>query len=170
MLRVLHRKFSNSAIRFKGVIEQELKSPDAILKFLRTPTGCVHDVIPKLNSDSIVDESVVKKMLLLSGLEADLSQEQTQKWIVALNTQLGFINHLRDLDPSQADAEESTLEVFRLIESDHHAQKQLNVTDLELEIQKYNEEASAEASKVDFDATKFIRSTITGMAQGPMKE
>lgn len=169
MIRLLRQRFSTSAIHFKGVIEQELKSLDAILKFLRTPTGCVHDVIPKLNSDSIVDETVVKKMLLLSGLESELSQEHTQKWIEALNTQLGFINHLRDLDLTQNDTTENAAEVFRLLETDHHAQKKLSVTDLEKDIEKFNMEASDEISKSDFDAKKFIRSTIVGVAHGSTK-
>lgn len=169
MLRGFSRKFCSSFTRYNGVIERELKSSDAILKFLRTPTGCVHDVIPKLNSDSIVDEAVVKKMLLLSGLEAELSPEHTQKWIEALNTQLGFINHLRDLDPSQNETEKTTLEVFRLLETDHHPQKKLTLTDLERAIEVFNDDATAENSKVDFDAKRFIRSTIMNMAQGPTK-
>ena len=101
MLRAVCRRFSVFCVRQKGVIGQDLTSPDALLNFLRTPTGSVHDVIPKPNSTAIVDESVVRKMLKLSGLEDDAAPEAIQKWTDALNTQIGFINHLRENDMAE---------------------------------------------------------------------
>lgn len=168
MLRAVCRRFSVFCVRQKGVIGQDLTSPDALLNFLRTPTGSVHDVIPKPNSTAIVDESVVRKMLKLSGLEDDAAPEAIQKWTDALNTQIGFINHLRENDMAERSPQEKASEVFRFLESDHIPQKQLSLSDLEQQILEYNLLAADERDQ--FDANEYIRTRIENVSQAVAKE
>lgn len=171
-LKVWGRKLSASTFLRKGVVGKEFTSTEALLAFLRTPTGSVREVIPQFNSSTVVDERVVRKMLHLSGLETDVSPATIQKWIGALNTQIGFIDHLRDLDTetSQSEPVEKASEVFRLIESDHVPHKGLTLAELQDMIAEFNKEAKVVNGEEKFDAKKYMRCTIENVTAVSTKE
>lgn len=168
MLQHFRRCLHHTCVRFKGSVKKELKTIDILLKYLRTPSGCVHDVIPQANSDSLVNETVMKKMLLLAGLETELSHESIIKWKEALNTQLAFIHHLRDIDTGGSEGK--PLEVFRLLEKDHTPQQALGLEEIKLLIENYNLDASSVTHSNQFDGRKFVRSRVEHVQQGPAKE
>lgn len=168
--RILCRSFGTSPILRKGVINQELNSLAALLKYLRTPTGCVHDIIPQIKSNSIVNDDTVQKMIRLSGLEIESTSENMQMWTDALNTQIGFIDHLRDLEDGPSECIEKASEVFRLLESDHSPQKFLKLSDLEEQIIAFNADAEAINNEDNFVAKNFIRSRVENIAPMTAKQ
>lgn len=170
-LKVNCRRFSVSSILRKGVVGKEFTSPEALSAFLRKPTGSVREVIPLSKSDTVVDERIVKKMLQLSGLEVDASPATIQKWIDALSRQIGFIDHLRDLDNDapQSESLEKDSEVFRLIESDHAPQIGLTLETLQNMVTEFNKEAEAANKAEHFDAKKYIKSTVKNVTAASAK-
>lgn len=170
MLGIRSRALHFSAALRRGVIERQLITPDSLLNFLRTPTGSARDFIPKSSTSTIVDEAVVKKMLTLSGLDTEFSLESAQKWINVLTTQTSFIDHLRDTDQLQDDNKEKTLDVFRLLQSDHSPERELNLADLEEKVKRHKEEADLETRSLSFDAKRFVRCRIKNLILASAKE
>lgn len=153
------RLLSTSRPSLKGKIQPALNTPAELAEFLASPTWSVHDVVPEAQSTNI-DARVVRKMLKLSGLSTDISPEEEQKWIDALNTQVGFINHLREgengLEPTENGAE-----MFRLLASDYAPAEPLTLETLRAQVDAVEKDVDAEKGELGFDFAQFVRSRVT---------
>ncbi|KAM9895350.1 hypothetical protein OXX80_012114 [Metschnikowia pulcherrima] len=152
---MFHRTLHISAKRFHAKVFAPFADGKALETFLKSPKGKVHDVIP--GPTSVVDSKVVRKMLKLSGLDSDISAETEQKWIKALNTQIGFINQLSASNDESHGTESATAEVFRLIASDHQPSKSLGLKEL---MQQVEENQQMECKEVFEDFDKYIASNV----------
>lgn len=136
------RGFSTSRLAFAGKFGPRLDTAEAVGKFLRAPSGRVHDLVPKTVRS--VNPAVVRKMLKLSGLPSeDLSPADLEKWLRCLETQIGFIDQLA---PSALDLQEpdSHATVFRLIASDHLPPKPMGLSELMAEVERSKAETNDE--------------------------
>lgn len=153
MLKLPHRALSSSARILKGQVFPKFSSREELASFLRKPTWRVHDVIPDSTTNSTIDARVVRKMLKLSGLNTDISKEQEDQWISALNAQVTLINHLDDNCQAEPHAEGS--EVFRLLASDHIPPPPITYEKLLEEVENVTREVDAAKGEEGFDTSEF---------------
>ncbi|SGZ58636.1 CIC11C00000005320 [Sungouiella intermedia] len=153
MMKLPIRNFASSTRYWKGTIFPKFSSHDELAAFLRKPTWRVRDVIPVTSNNSTVDARVVRKMLKLSGLNTDITKEQEDQWIVALNKQVAFINHLDD--SCQTEPGSNGSEVFRLIASDHNPPEPLTLKKLLQEVEKVDQEMDVTKGEEGFSTSEF---------------
>lgn len=151
---MLRRNLYTSARALQAKVLPRIENAEQLAKFLQTSNGNVHDLIP--GPTSVVDSKIVRKMLRLSGLESDISPETEQKWIKALNTQIGFINQLQGQDKEHI-SQNLKPEVFRLIASDHQPSKPLGLTELLHQVEQNQKQTCEEGFK---DFNNFINSNV----------
>lgn len=109
--------------------------------------------MPDSTTNSTIDARVVRKMLKLSGLNTDISKEEEDRWIAALNAQVALINHLDDNYQAEPRAEGS--EVFRLLVSDHIPPPPITYEKLLEEVENVNREVDAAKGEEGFDTSGF---------------
>lgn len=153
MLKLSLRNLASSTRFLKGKVFPSFSSREELASFLRKPTWRVHDVIPDSTTNSTIDARVVYKILKLSGLSTEISKEQEEKWIAALNTQVALINHIDDNHHFEPGAR--TFEVFRLLASDHHPPPPLTYEKLLKEVKNVEKEADAAKGEQGFDTSGF---------------
>lgn len=152
----MRRLFSTSTLVRAGKILRQLKTSEEVADFLHKSTWSVHDVLPKANTNT-VDSRVVRKMLKLSGLSSDISLEEEQRWVDALNTHIGFINHLR----SDGNAKVENAKVFRLLASDFSPPEPLTLANLLEQVEQMGKEVDPEKGEDGFDFAAHTRTRVT---------
>lgn len=161
MLQQCRRLGSTTAL-YKGSVFPKLLSSAEISELVHKSTWSVQDVIPK-NTEAEVDPKVVKKMLKMSGFDTNISAEEERKWTRALQTQIGFINHLYESNEITDKKTENSAEMFRLIASDHNPPEPLTLDALLQEVE--NLRASNEKGENGFDRT-HLRNDVTLQKKG----
>ncbi|OBA23631.1 hypothetical protein METBIDRAFT_38133 [Metschnikowia bicuspidata var. bicuspidata NRRL YB-4993] len=152
---MLRRSLFTSAGALQGKVYPKLQNVSELVGFLNKSNENVHDLVP--GPTSVVDSKIVRKMLRLSGLESDISAETEQKWIQALNTQIGFINHLQPSGSHADTSENMNGAIFRLISSDHQPSEALGLEQLMEQVRANQLQSSGEKIK-DFD--QFVSSSV----------
>lgn len=138
----------------QGKLLPKFKSPQELAAYLGNPTWRVHDVVPDTSVKSArINSRVVHKMLKLSGLDTNISKEQEEQWIAALNTQVALIDHLDDKSAHIPHA--MGPDVFRLLASDHHPPEPLTLARLMEQVENIDQHVDAEKGEQGFDTSSL---------------
>lgn len=143
------RLFGTSSRRHAGKVFPALQTPEQVNIYINTPHGSLRDLMPKAGNH--VDGATVRKMLKLSGFDTNITKDVEQKWTHALNTQVGFINHLH-----HGDVESKTnASVFRPIASDHSVLQALDLCALKKQVEDFQK-----IQEEPWEARTYIKDTI----------
>ncbi|ODV82388.1 uncharacterized protein CANTADRAFT_38264, partial [Suhomyces tanzawaensis NRRL Y-17324] len=123
-----------------------------IQSLFKAPTWSVQELLHAPQSDVSIDKGSVRKILKLSGLKTDITEQEEERLAEALSTQMTFIKHLYEGSDAK-ERESSNDSIFRLLPSDHAHGKEVTLTSLLEEIK--NLRADPEKGEDGFDVSKL---------------
>lgn len=126
-------------------------SDSEIDNILRHSSWSIKSLLPKDHEEinTKVHPDLLKKILNLSGLKADLNKEQEDRLVGTLQAQVFFINNLYRNEREFQDTGTNNDYLFRLITSDHKPPKGLTMAQLSLQISNIRKEVSDEKGELD---------------------
>lgn len=127
-----------------------VKNNEELKDLLKTPSWRLLDLIEETNDSNIpqVNRKTLTRILKLSGLDTNISEEREKSLLQSLNLQMRFIKNLYEDTDAYNPKEESNEYTFRLLESDHKEAEPLTLEKLLGEIESLSGKVDKEKGEV----------------------